>query len=162
MNHHHNYTAMASASRVAEQELPHGVFVCRMGKTVIWELCGCALLFSALAIWSLVQQETWIGVFLMSLGIISWILFVYALTYRCHVTWESLTESAWILFFPKKKEVLWKQIRYRRIKRDRYGYIHCLRFYNERNKKLLSFDFGVVGAERIARIAKRKGVSKQK
>lgn len=161
MNHHHNYTALASSSRAAEQELPHGDFVCRMEKAVIWELFGCALLFAAMAVWSLIQAEMWTGVFFAALGILSWILFEYALTYRCRVTGESLSESVWILCYRKKKEVRWEDIRRRTVKRDRYGYIHSLRFYNEQNRKLLSFDFGVVGAERIARMAKRKGVPKR-
>lgn len=162
MNNRHNYTALASASRVAEQDLPHGDFVCRMGKATTRELCGCALLFSAMAVWSLIQAEMWTGIFFAALGMAAWILFEYGLTYRCYVTGESLSESVWILCFRKKKEVRWEEIRCRTVKRDRYGYIRSLRFYNERNRKLLSFDFSVVGAERIARMAKRKGIPKRK
>lgn len=87
-------------------------------------------------------------------GIISLLALPSYFTYRCHVTKEFMKMECFFLCFKIKKEILWRDIKYKSVKRDRYGTPLILRLYDSNKKKRIRFDFGIVGFDEILRKAR--------
>lgn len=145
-----------------ELELPQGNFVARMGKsyrkiTVIYatvSLCiGLFLLF--------LDNKEWgdIAPIFLTLGGLLLLVTPTFLTYRCEVNKFSLQEEYWILCFKYKKEVLWGDIKYKKLK---HGKTKSITFYDANKKRLMFFDASTVGFERICKMAKRSSILKFK
>ena len=144
-----------------ELDLPHGDFVARFGKMYRKSM----VIFSAVAIcpglfilWLDIEQLDIAPIFLTFGGLLL-LLTPTFLTYRCTVNKVSLKEEYWILFFKCKKEVLWNDIKYKKLK---YGRTNSITFYNANKKRLLSFDASIVGFKRICKMAKRSSILKFK
>ena len=70
----------------------------------------------------------------------------------------AITTKYYVLFVKVSKEVLWKDVEYKVVKRDSNGEPLSIRLYNSKKKRLISFDYSVVGFEKILKMA--KGVPK--
>ena len=66
------------------------------------------------------------------------------------------------VFFKIIKEVEWKDIKFKKLKRDEYGEINTIKFYDENMKKLMSFDKETVGFTRIVKMAKKGSIKEIK
>ena len=154
---HELFEYLDASAACEELDLPNGEFVARNGKsfnkaivvsTVLAICIGLLILF--------LNREAWdIAVFVLSLGAIMLILLPTFLTYRCTVNTISLKEEYWILCFKCKKEVLWKDIKYKKVK---YGRTNSITLYDANKKRLLSFDASIVGFKRICKMAKRSSI----
>ena len=154
---HELFEYLDASAACEELDLSNGEFVARNGKsfkkamvvfTVLAICMGLLILF--------LNREAWdIAVFVLSLGALMLMLSLTLLTYRCTVNKVLLKEEYWILCFKCKKEVLWKDIKYKKLK---YGRTNSITFYNANKKRLLSFDASIVGFKRICKMAKRSSI----
>ena len=158
---HELFEYLDASAACEELDLPNGEFVARNGKsfkkamvvyTVLAICMGLLILF--------LNREAWdIAVFVLSLGALMLMLSLTLLTYRCTVNKISLKEEYWILCFKCKKEIFWKDIKYKKLK---YGRTNSITFYNANKKRLMSFDASTVGFSRICKMAKRSSILKFK
>ncbi|MBR2024183.1 MAG: hypothetical protein IKA02_00055, partial [Clostridia bacterium] len=84
------------------------------------------------------------------------------LSYRGYISRETMREEYLIVFFKVIKEVEWKDIKFKKLKRDEYGEIEGIKFYDENMKKLMSFDKATVGFTRIVKMAKKGSIKEIK
>lgn len=153
---------LQSSSSAEEGSLPSGAFVAYIGKKVTVSLTLTAVLGIAMGLLlSILGQDFVAGCAFGIVGLLSALFLPTFLSYRCYVDSDVLTESYYILFFRKKREVLWRDIQFKATRTAADGSVLSLRFYNRNRKKLLSFDSSIVGFSRIVRMAKRKSIPKK-
>ena len=99
-------------------------------------------------------QDPAVGMIFGTLGIVGLLILPTCFTYRCHVDQSMMKESYFILCFRVRKEVLWKDIAYKRIRRDSKRKPLSIRLYDRNKKKLISFDNTIAGFGPILRMAK--------
>ena len=99
-------------------------------------------------------QDPAVGMIFGALGIVGLLMLPTCFTYRCHVDHRMMKESYFILFFRVKKEVLWQDVAYKRVRRDSKGKALSIRLYDKNKKKLISFDNTIAGFGPILRMAK--------
>lgn len=163
MNTRYMSKALAADARAEETKLPSGNFTARLGRGYAYGMVACAVFGTGMCLLFLFAvREPLIGWICAGLGFAALLLLPTYFTYRCYVDSAALKVEYYILCFKVKREIQWKEIRYRATKRDHSGNLWAVRFYNADKKKLVSFDSSVVGAERIARMAKRKRIEKIK
>ena len=100
-------------------------------------------------------QDPALGLMFGVLGIVALLLLPTYFSYRCHVDQSTLKAEYYILFFKIKREVHWKDVEYKAVKRDSTGNPISIRLYNSNQKKLASFDYSIVGFGKIVRRAKK-------
>ena len=100
-------------------------------------------------------QDPSVGLIFGVLGIVALLMLPTYFSYRCHVDKNTLKAEYYILCYKIKKEVSWKDVEYKVVKRDSTGSPLSIRLYNSRKKKLISFDHSIVGFGKIVRMAKR-------
>lgn len=100
-------------------------------------------------------QDPGVGMIFGALGIAGLLMLPTCFTYRCHVDQSMMKESYFLLCFRVRKEVLWQDIAYKRIRRDSKGKPLSIRLYGRDKKKLISFDNTIAGFGPIVRMAKR-------
>lgn len=155
--------ALGASARGEEMDLPSGKFAGYIGKGYKYGLAAVAVLGTGMGAWLtfLIRDPVSGGIFGI-LGIAALLLLPTFFSYRCYVDNSVLRETYQILFFRWKKEVLWKDIKYKSIRKDSAGNAFSIGFYNADKKKLISFDGSIVGFTRILRMAKRKSILKLK
>ena len=99
-------------------------------------------------------QDPGVGMIFGALGIAGLLMLPTCFTYRCHVDQSMMKESYFILCFKVKKEVLWQDVAYKRIRRDSNLKALSIRLYDKNKKKLISFDNTIAGFGPILRMAK--------
>ena len=107
-------------------------------------------------------QDPGVGMIFGLLGIAGLLMLPTCFTYRCHVSQSMITESYFILCFRVRKEVFWKDVAYKRIRRDSKGKAHSIRLYDNNRKSLISFHNTLAGFGPIVRMAKRVPVLRRK
>ena len=164
MHHSNQFIYMLlNASRKDEEEQTISTrsfsgCVSKVEKIVMVVLCVIGLGLGTVLCFPLHSPNA--GVVLLALGLIALPALPTYLSYRCFVDTYTLKAEYYILCFKVKKEVLWKDVRYKKVKRDKYGEALSIRLYNADRKKLISFDCGIVGFGRIVKLAKIKGIQK--
>ena len=103
-------------------------------------------------------QDPAVGLIFGAIGVLALLLLPTYFSYRCHVDKIAITTKYYVLFVKVSKEVLWKDVEYKVVKRDSNGEPLSIRLYNSKKKRLISFDYSVVGFEKILKMA--KGVPK--
>lgn len=139
-----------------ESSLPHGTFdgyIAQGFRIMLGLCCILGLSLGAFLLFSL--HEFPAGTAFFAIGLLALLLLPTFFSYRCHIDQNGLAEACFILCFPKKKSILWKDIAYKKVKRDNLGDSLSIRFYNRQGKKLISFDYTVVGLDRIVKLAKK-------
>lgn len=140
-----------------EFDLPHGDFVARFGKLYRKSMvifATVAICLGLFILWLDIEKLDIASIFL-TLGGLLLLLALTFLTYRCTVNKVLLKEEYWILCFKCKKEVLWNDIKYKKLK---YGRTNSITFYDANKKRLMSFDASIVGFSRICKMAKRNSI----
>ena len=99
-------------------------------------------------------QEPAVGMVFGVPGIVALLMLPTCFSYRCYVDKSIITETYYILCFRIKKEILWKDVKYKRIKRDINRFSRSVQLYNSNKEKLISFDCSIVGFGKIMKMAK--------
>ena len=100
-------------------------------------------------------QDPSVGMIFGILGIVALLLLPTCFTYRCYVDKNTMRATYYILCFRISKEVRWKDVEYKRVKRDSKENAYSIRLYSKDKKKLISFDYTIAGFGSIVRMAKR-------
>ena len=143
--------------RTEENKISSNEFVAVQSKGIKYMMLIAALMSTSLsALITFVYQQIDIGILFGLLGVVSLLILPTIFSYKCYIDQVSMKEEYFILCFKVKKEVFWKDIAYKLIKRDKTrNELSTIRFYNSDRKKLISFDMTVVGFGKIVRMAKR-------
>ncbi len=99
-------------------------------------------------------QDPSVGMIFGALGIAALFTLPTCFSYRCYVDRRIMKEAYYILCFPIRKEVLWTDVAYKRVRRDSKGNAYSIRLYDKNKKKLISFNHTIAGFGRIVRLAK--------
>lgn len=100
-------------------------------------------------------QDPAVGMIFGTLGIIALLMLPTYFSYRCYIDKSTLKAEYYIFCFKVTKDVLWKDVEYKVVKRDSKGNALSIRLYNINKKKLIHFDYSIVGFGNILRMAKR-------
>lgn len=99
-------------------------------------------------------SEPEIGIIFGILGVIALLMLPTYFSYRCYIDQSTIKAEYYILCFKIRQQVWWKDIEYKIIKRDSTGDAYSIRFYNRNKKKMISFDYSIVGFDKIVRMAR--------
>lgn len=99
-------------------------------------------------------QDPSAGLLFGLIGITALLMLPTYFSYRCYVGKSTLKAEYYILCFKLRKEVSWKDVKYKAVKRDSNGSPISIRLYNSNKKKLIFFDCSIVGFGKIVRMAK--------
>lgn len=99
-------------------------------------------------------QDFSVGMIFGIIGIIALLMLPTYFSYRCYVDKHTINEKYYLLCFKINKEVYWKDVKYKRVKRDANGDAYIIKLYNIDKKKLISISNEVVGLGKIVRMAK--------
>lgn len=90
-----------------------------------------------------------------TLGIIALLLLPTCFSYQCCVDETLMRETYFVLCFKVTKEVRWKDVAYKRIKRIFHGEVHAIFLYDKKKKRRISFDYSITGFGKILKMTKR-------
>lgn len=134
-------------------------FVAKIGRAYKVALLVASALGVAFGLPMFIWLGEWVALIFLCLGCCGFLVLPSLFTWRCTVNGVSMTEEFFILIIKYKKEVLWNDVKYQKI---RLGENKSIVFYNENRKRLISFDGTTVGFNQILKLAKRKGIVKLK
>lgn len=146
-----------SQRKIEENNITSNEFIAVQSKGIKYTMLAAALMSTGLSsLITFVYQQIDVGMLFGLLGVGSLLLLPTLFSYKCYIDRVSMKEEYFILCFKVKKEVLWKDVTYKLIKRDKTrNELSTIRFYNSERKKLISFDMTVVGFGKIIRMAKK-------
>ncbi len=134
----------------------NGEFIAKTGKAFKIALIIAVAISLVIGVPMTIFSDREIGFLFVGLGTIAVLILPTLLSYRCLVNKTLLREEYLILFVRMKKEVLWSDVKYRKIRLD--GINKVVKLYGENKKCLLSFDGATVGFYRIVKMAKRGAI----
>lgn len=146
-----------SQRRTEENKIASNEFIAVQSKGIKYMMLTAALMSTSLsALITFVYQQIDIGILFGLLSVVSLLILPTIFSYKCYIDQVSMKEEYFILCFKVKKEVFWKDIAYKLIKRDKTrNELSTIRFYDSERKKLISFDMTVVGFGKIIRMSKK-------
>ena len=146
-----------------ELDLPSGNFVATTsrGYKILFLLAGIVSVLTGIVLLNL-AKEVWLSGIIIALGLVSLLYLPTCLSYKGYISSETMREEYLIVFFKVIKEVEWKDIKFKKLKKDEYGEIDTIKFYDENMKKLMSFDKATVGFTRIVKMAKKGSIKEIK
>ena len=150
-------------AEMEELDLPSGNFIATISKgyKILFLLVGIVCILTGIVLLNLVE-EVWLSGIVIALGLVSLLYLPTCLSYKGYISRETMREEYLIVFFKVIKEVEWKDIKFKKLKRDEYGEINTIKFYDENMKKLMSFDKATVGFTRIVKMAKKGSIKEIK
>ena len=131
---------ISAARRKDEKDLSPKNFVgyfSKLSKVLFVVTCFFAIGIGSLLTFFL--REIPVGLLFLCLGCIELLYLPTYFSYRCHVDKELIRAEYLIICFKTAKEVLWKDVKYKSIKRNEKGLALSLRLYNANKKKVDSF-----------------------
>ena len=133
-------------------DLPSGEFVAKNGKAfkIALIIAAISATVGGVLLYFLLNEE--IAIIFLVLGICACLVLPTILTYKCLVNKTVMIEEYFILFFKRKKEVQWSDVKYRKI---RIGNNSSIKLYDKNKKYLISFDGSIVGFDRILKLSKK-------
>ena len=151
----YTYVILSNYRKAEEKSLTSNAFVGHIAKFAKYSLCAISLFGMGMGYFLIVPvQELPAGIIFGAIGIVSLLMLPTFFSYRCYVDKSIIKETYYILCFKVNKEVLWKNVKYKHIKRDSNGNAYSIHLYKSNGKKLISFDCGVVGFDKIKKMAK--------
>lgn len=143
-------------------DLKSGEFVAKNGKTFKVVFTLAAIISTAVGL--LIHffegiESNGVEYLFLCIGVLAFLLLPTLLTYRCTINKFSMKEEYFIVFVKVEKEVLWENVKYKRIRKGRN---QSITFYNSEKKRLISFDNGLVGYSRILKMAKQRAVKNKR
>ena len=150
-------------AEMEEFDLPSGNFVATISKgyKILFLLVGIVCILTGIVLLNLVE-EVWLSGIVIALGLVSLLYLPTCLSYKGYISRETMREEYLVVFFKIIKEVEWKDIKFKKLKRDEYGEIDGIKFYDENMKKLMSFDKATVGFTQIVKMAKKGSIKEIK
>ncbi len=140
---------------IEETKLPSNNFVGTVSKGHKYSFLAVAIIGIGMGYFlSVPVQDPFVGMIFGTLGIIALLVLPTYFTYRCYVDKSTLKVEYFVLCFKRKKEVHWRDVAYKRIKKDATGNPLSIHLYGTDKKKLISFDYSIVGFGKIVRMAK--------
>ena len=143
--------AMEASARVEEFDLPEGEFVGRCGKMFRRIFTALTAILSALGVWAYASGRRDVAYLFAALAVIGILILPSILSYKCIFTKQSVTEECLIVFFKYRKEVFWRDVKYKKLRGGEASY---LVLYDRNKKRLATFDSGTVGFTRIVKKVK--------
>lgn len=152
-----------SQAEIEELDLPSGNFVATISKgnkiaLVVASIVGIIL---GAILWRF-EGGAWLSILFSALSLVVILFLPTLFSYKGYISRETMREEYLIVFFKIIKEVEWKDIKFKKLKRDEYGEIDGIKFYDENMKKLMSFDKATVGFTRIVKMAKKGSIKEIK
>lgn len=138
-----------------ELDLPKGEFIAKSGKAYKAALSIASFVSLAIGIPMTFVCHEDVGIIFLVLGIGALLVLPTIISYRCVVNKIFLKEEYFVLFIKFKKEVLWEDVKYRKIT---IGRNNSIKLYDANRKRLISFDGATVGFRRIVKMAKRGSI----
>ncbi|MBQ5905272.1 MAG: hypothetical protein IIW88_05340 [Clostridia bacterium] len=146
-----------SQRKIEENEIPSNEFKAVYSKGLKYGMLiatAASMIVNLLLVF--LHKQVDIGVCLCIFLLFPLLLLPTFFSYKCYIDRVSMKEEYFILCFKVKKEVFWKDIAYKLIKRDKTrNELSTIRFYDSERKKLISFDMTVVGFGKIIRMSKK-------
>ena len=142
----------------AEREalnLPSGEFVARNGKAFNLTSLVASLVSITVGALLLIFLSEKIGILFLVLGLCLLPILPTMFSYKCIVNKTTMIEKYWVLCWKRQKEILWSDVKYRKIK---IGNNKSITLYDINKKRLISFDGMTVGFNRILKLAKRSWI----
>lgn len=137
-----------------ERKLPAGKFVGYASKGYKYTMLFIAILGTVSGcLISIPGKNPDAGAAIGAIGLLTLLTLPTYFSYRCYVDMHMLKKEYYILCFKIKKKVLWKDVKYKKIKRDSAKEPFSIRLYDASKKKLISFDNGLVGFGKIVQMA---------
>jgi hypothetical protein len=146
-----------------ELDLPSGNFVATISKSykIIFILSSVIGILLSLICWCFLKTE-WLSILFFALSLVCILYLPTCFSYKGYISHETMREEYLIVFFKVIKEIEWKDIKYKKLKRDEFGEIEGIKFYDENMKRLMSFDKATVGFTRIVKMAKKGSIKEVK
>ena len=157
MNRSSRYLAeLLNALRIEEEEsITKHAFAGTIAKGYKYSVLATSILGIGMGYFlSVPIQDPKVGMIFGAVGLIALCMLPSYYSYRCYVDKSILKESYYILCFKVKREALWKDVKYKRVKRDANGNAYRIHLYDAHKKKMISFEHGVVGFGKIVKMAK--------
>lgn len=145
-----------SQRKIEENEIPSNEFKAVYSKglkygmliaTVVLMIISYLLIF--------VYKQVDIGGALCVFLLVPLLTLLTLFSYKCYINYESMKEEYFLFCFKLKKEVYWKDVSYKLIERDDVGNATSIKLFNSDRKKLISFDKGIVGFDKVVRMSKK-------
>ncbi|MGM9643640.1 MAG: hypothetical protein ACI3X1_00995 [Eubacteriales bacterium] len=150
---------LETSAEKEESDLPHKEFVMRTGKLLKILLTIAVIASFGIGLPMFFLLDRGIALLLLIPGGCGALVLPSLLSYRCKVDKISIKEEYWVLFIKVEKEVLWDDIKFKKVT---IGNNKSIKLYDENKKKLLSFDGATVGFNRIVKMANRSTIQKLK
>ena len=135
-------------------DLPKDEFLAKNAKAfkIACIIASIAGIIGGALMFFLLKEDREIALLFFTLGICMLLLLPTMLSYKCLVNKTIMQEEYFILFFKRKREILWSNVKYRtyKIRKNK-----VLKLYDKNKKLLISFDGSVVGFDRIVKLSKK-------
>lgn len=154
-----NHLELSTEYEELNSDLKSKAFVAKIGRAYKVALLVASTLCIAFGLPMFIWLGEWVALIFLCLGCCGFLVLPSLFTWRCTVNSVSMTEECYILFVKYRKNILWKDVKYQKI---RLGENKSIVFYNQNKKRLISFDGTTVGFNQILKMAKRKGIVKLK
>ncbi len=136
-------------------DLPSSEFVAKNCKAFNLTLLVASLVSVAAGTLLLILVNEEIGILFLVLGSCLLPILPTIFSYKCLVNKTVMREEYWVLCWKRQKEILWSDVKYRKIK---IGNNNSIKLYGINKKRLISFDGTTVGFNRIMKLAKRSWI----
>ena len=157
MNHtSRNLSMLLNNLRETEEKSVSGTsFVGFMAKAYKYSLLAASFVSIGMGYFLIAHIQNYpAGSMFLIIGMIALLILPTYFSYRCYVDNNTINEKYYILFFKISKKVYWKDVKYKRVKRDANGNAYTIRLYNINKKKLIHISNEVVGFGKIVKITK--------
>ena len=157
MNHSSRYLSKSlnNLRKMEEDSLQGNSFVGSIAKGYKYSLLIASIVGIGMGYFLSVSiQDPSVGMIFGTVGMLALLLLPTYFSYKCHVDKNAIKAQYFVLCFKVRKEVLWKDVKYKAVKRDSNGDALSIRLYNINKKKLIDFDYSIVGFEKIVRMSK--------
>ncbi len=143
------------SAELEELDLPRGEFIAKNGKLLKISLLITAIVCTTIGLLMFVLYNEEFGLLFLLLGVVEFLILPTLFSYRCVVNKTIIIEEYFILFLKRKKEILWSDVKYQKV---RLGHNKSIKLYDSNKRILVSFDNHTVGFSRILKLVKRKDI----
>lgn len=147
---------LSEARAAEEQALPKGRFRARFSRAFRRSAVLLTVFLGAAGVLQIMAgSEPGVPQLFLGLAGVELLMLPTILSWRCDADEHGLREYYLILFLPRRKEVLWRDVRSKKVRRDKLGRPRSIRLYNEKGRKVFSVSESITGLGPITRMAKK-------
>ena len=155
--YHNNRNAWRRVSlgrEIEEQKLPGGAFTGRYTKELRWEALVLSAVIGAIGVVQLLGRSRTAAYMALGFSAALLVLAQVLWSYRLHVDRETIREEYWLLCFHRRREVLWRDLRSKKVRSNDRGEAMTLRLYDGQGHKRLHLTYEVVGFGKVLKRTK--------